>query len=440
MTRTLPPRPDFTQLRHQAKDLLRAHERKDSACCPVLRRLRRFASADDAAILARPLALHEAQYALAMEYGFASWTAMKQHVLDAGGGESVPRVRRENGRVWIDGVPELRWGRSGECTFAGALSAALSATDRPVAYSDLMGASGLAFRVRWWRRFDQPDWCPSSPVGEFSEEIVAVADAIGWRIRQASRMEDDNKDMSANAQAVRDSIDAGRPVVGYPDADLNTAVCYGYEQSGEETAFLWNAYGRNGHRVSPSKVGPWLLFMDEPIEPMSPRVALKQALTTPNWRRSRLQHWNPVYGDNGWYLYGRDALQQWRKDIAMAESLSVEQQAKLFFVSWWCFDCLIDARRSAAKFLGDHLATIPGEARKHLAKAVGSYSQLAGLAARESFDLKSSFLGPWTGKKLEDWTTEVRAREQEVLSQIEFLDSVAVSEIDEVLLAVGDAQ
>ena len=60
MARPLPPRPDLTQLKHQAKDLLRAHERKDPGACPPLRRLRRFASADDAGILAGGLALHEA--------------------------------------------------------------------------------------------------------------------------------------------------------------------------------------------------------------------------------------------------------------------------------------------------------------------------------------------------------------------------------------------
>lgn len=76
--RTLPPRPDLAQLKHQAKDLLHAHQRKDASACSVLRRLRRFEGADDSAILAGPLALHEAQYALAMEYGFASWNAMKR--------------------------------------------------------------------------------------------------------------------------------------------------------------------------------------------------------------------------------------------------------------------------------------------------------------------------------------------------------------------------
>jgi hypothetical protein len=104
MSRRLPHRPDFTQLRHQAKDLLRGHQRKDPAVCDVLRRLRPFASADDAAILAEPLALHEAQYALAMDYGFASWNALKRHVEKVNGRPSP--VRREKGRTYVAGLEQ----------------------------------------------------------------------------------------------------------------------------------------------------------------------------------------------------------------------------------------------------------------------------------------------------------------------------------------------
>ena len=106
MSRTLPPRPDFTQLKHQAKDLLRAHEHKDAAACAVLRRLRQFSAknASDDAILAQPLALHEAQYALAMDYGFTSWNAMKRYVEKVTGRPSL--VRREKDRTYIIGPGE----------------------------------------------------------------------------------------------------------------------------------------------------------------------------------------------------------------------------------------------------------------------------------------------------------------------------------------------
>lgn len=57
MSRDLPPRPDFDHLRKQAKALLR-----------TLRQQRADAS------------LADAQYALAREYGFASWPKLKAHI------------------------------------------------------------------------------------------------------------------------------------------------------------------------------------------------------------------------------------------------------------------------------------------------------------------------------------------------------------------------
>jgi hypothetical protein len=81
MAPSLPARPSLEQLRNQAKDLPKAHKQGDASCCGVLRPLKQFEGKPDAAILARDVSLVEVQYALAMEYGFASWREMRQHVL-----------------------------------------------------------------------------------------------------------------------------------------------------------------------------------------------------------------------------------------------------------------------------------------------------------------------------------------------------------------------
>ena len=342
-------------------------------------------------------------------------------------------VRREAGRTWIEGVPELRWGQSGECTFEGALSAALAVTPRPVSYADLMGLSGLAFRVRWFRRFDRPEWCPSSPVGEFSEEITATAAAIGWDIEQQSRMGQDDKDMSPYASAIRQSIEAGRPVVGYPDSDLNVAVAYGYEQAEAQTTFLWNAYGRSSLRVPAAKVGPWLMFLWTQGAPMEARPAMVQALSTPNWRRKSLPNWKPKPGQNAAYLYGQDALRTWREDIKQAEGFPTESRKSLFFVSWWCFDCLVDARLAAAKFLRSRADALGNEAKPALLRAADIYGRLTDLCAAESLRKHDAFFGPWSGKKFDDWSPEARMKEQEILSQIATLDAQSAAEFDKAL-------
>lgn len=73
MPRILPTSPSLEHLRKQAKDLLHDFERDDPA---AVARLRGEASLPRSA---RPK-LADAQHAIAREYGFSSWPALKQHV------------------------------------------------------------------------------------------------------------------------------------------------------------------------------------------------------------------------------------------------------------------------------------------------------------------------------------------------------------------------
>ena len=436
MFHSLPDAPNLEQLRKQAKDLVKAHRLQDANACAALRRLQPFAQASDEQILAARVSLGDAQHALAKMYGFDSWADLKRHVEKVTKTAAHQQVRRQGGRVWIEGVPELRWGQPCGCTFAGAMSAALSVTSRPVSYHDIMGYAGLAFRVRWYRRFDQPDWCPSSPVGEFDDEIRMVSRIVGWPMHLESEMGKAENDphMERFATAIKESIDAGLPVVGYPDKDLNVAVAYGYEETDSDAVFLWNAYNRSELRVSAKKVGPWLLFLTDRVQPLEPMTALRKALTTPNWRRSRMNANRP--NQDASYLYGRGAIEQWRKDIGQADEFSPEQRSKLFFVSYWCFDSLIDARRAASRFLNEQAGKMDDEARSALAETARIYGNLAQLGAAVCFQEKAAFWGPGTGKTLEDWTPEIRKREQEILAEIEAMDSQAASQIDKALAAM----
>jgi hypothetical protein len=428
MSHTLPPRPSLDQLRHQAKDVVKAHRAGDAEGCAVLRQLPRLASADDRQLLAAAVKLNDAQFALARDYGFETWAALKRHVNAVAASQGV---QREDGRTWIEGVPELRWGGSGECTFAGALSAALAVTSRPAGYSDLMGWSGLAFRVRWFRRFDEPWWCPSSPVGEFSQEIYATAGVIGWEVDQASRMGQDNQDMAFCAPALRKSIDAGLPVVGYPDSDLNVAVAYGYEETDGQTTFLWNAYGRNALAVPAARVGPWQMILRKQGKPMAPRDAMVEGLSTENWRRRRSGDWRNVPGQDAAYLYGPDALRTWRDDIRQAQTFAPESRKRLAFVSWWCLDCLLDARMAAARFLREHAGDLGTEAEPALLRAAEAYGEEAAFL-RKAWDDKAIFLNP---RRLDEWTEPVRERECQVLQRMLALDEDAIRSIDEALAA-----
>lgn len=79
--RVLPPNPNLDQLKHQAKDLIKAHAARSLGAAQLLREFHpRFSSSPDEAIFAAPFKLSDAQLAIARESGFPSWSRLKRRI------------------------------------------------------------------------------------------------------------------------------------------------------------------------------------------------------------------------------------------------------------------------------------------------------------------------------------------------------------------------
>lgn len=77
----LPANPDLDHLKNQAKDLLRQHSARELSSAQRLREFHPdFRGATDEEIFATRLGLSSAQFAIAREYGFASWTRLRRHI------------------------------------------------------------------------------------------------------------------------------------------------------------------------------------------------------------------------------------------------------------------------------------------------------------------------------------------------------------------------
>lgn len=334
----------------------------------------------------------------------------------------------------LEGVPALGWGKGIECTFIGALEAALAATERPYSYTDMMGWSGLAFRVRWFVPREDTRWCPSCAVGEMPEAIDAVARATGWPLRPDFLDAADSASVRRISGQMVAAIDGGRPVLAY-NKGLDMGVAYGYEQGGE--SLLLRDYFRRDEplRLRPAELGFLSIFLGEAQEPLSPRAALTQALelAVSNWRRE--QH---SEGPGGYWL-GRAALREWAQDLANAAQFDEQAQRQLLGVSWWCFTTLDDARRAAVRFLERQAPLVDGQARAALERARGFYAEESHLFGG-AVGRRDAFLGPWSGKAFQDWTDEVRARECALLAEASRLEEQAVTEVAAALAAMGQTR
>ena len=153
--RNLPENPSAEFLRKLAKD-----------------RLREMRSTNPAA------RLFQAQLEVARDHGFASWRELAAH-LNAG---QRGNVRRENGRVEIEGVAPLIWGVN-NCTYLAAMANALRVIGPAHDYVRLFGDSALAFRVRLWGNDSKTASCPSSPIGEMPPWTDFTKGSIGWKMR-----------------------------------------------------------------------------------------------------------------------------------------------------------------------------------------------------------------------------------------------------------------
>lgn len=79
--RPLPPNPNLDHLKHQAKDLLKAHAARLPEIAQRIREFHpRFVHSTDAEIFHAELKLSDAQLIIARESGFPSWTRLKRHI------------------------------------------------------------------------------------------------------------------------------------------------------------------------------------------------------------------------------------------------------------------------------------------------------------------------------------------------------------------------
>jgi hypothetical protein len=423
MPRALPPRPSLDQLKHQAKDVLKAHHAGDAAACRILRRLPKLADASETELLAAAVTLNDAQFALAQEYGFENWPAIKRHVdslaLSRG-------LRKADGCTWIEGVPVLRFGQGKDCAFAGGLEAATTISRRPYSYSDFMGCSALAFRVRW-----HEGWCPSCTVGEMEEEADAIGRTTGWGIHW--RLGAGGPDMERFTDDIRRSLDNGMPVLVYPP-DLNIAVAYGYADEGRVLLLRDHRHGEKERRLPVRELGFLLAFLNDLGEAPPPVETLKHTLRMAihNWRRGT-GHEGPAD-----YFYGEAALRRWSDDLLRAQTLNEEDRKKLFFLTWLNFATIADARAAATSFLRAQAGTAGETVKAPLERAAALYGE-EGAFLGAVFGAKDAFLGPWSRKKFEDWTEEVRQRERGILDGVHAYEAKAVRSLEEALAVLESA-
>lgn len=338
-------------------------------------------------------------------------------------------IRKADGKAHILRVPELGWGRGRQCTFAGALEAATKHTEHPQTYADLMGLSGLAFRVRWANAQTKTRFCPSCAIGEMPDEQAAVTKLTGWRLK-TDWLDAKGRDNDKLRERIVASIDVGRCVAAYGDT-LNMAVIVGYENAGR--TLLLQDYMKDDQqpsRLAIGKLGPMHTYLVEHTKPPALGDCLREALRTAvrNWRREK--HDGGLAGREYWY--GEAAFEAWIADLRGLDKLDPAAEGLMSGVDPWAYLALHDARKAAGQFLTDWARLLDPPRREALSKAAKAYEQevklLTGL-----LDAKRQACDSDDGAEKQASLKRLLQKEIEILTEARKLEGAAVEAMEKAL-------
>jgi hypothetical protein len=323
-------------------------------------------------------------------------------------------------RALIEGLPRLAWGQGQDCTFAGALAAAMAVTDHPYSYAELMGLSGLAFRVRWSNDETAPRWCPSCAVGEQPYQYQALRALTGWSLPTDVQFGEEKPVTDAIRAKVIASIDTGKPVAAYA-SPLDIAVVYGYEDGGETLLASDYSQAEEPYRLPSSQIGPMQTYLGAFQEPPPSRDVLIQVLRTASRNWSLGKH--SAGTKEREYGYGDAALKAWMRDLDRFDDLDNETKRKLFFLDGWVLSILDDARRAAITFLRVHAPALEENARQALDRAASAYEHEIELL-EPVMTLRRDVAD------VANWSTEARRQEAEVLAEAYQFEAQAMAHIE----------
>ena len=349
--RSLPPQPSIEHLRKQAKDVLKAQRTGDASGAGPLKRLSRFAGASDAAVLGSAVTLHEAQVSVAMQYGFANWQELRDHV----------RGRRSNAEASLEAVQLRCEHEIPEYAGAGValgVTAALNHAGETLDFMDFAAATGWAFSFGY--KYDDISSAfmavAGNPRGDGPYEVFAwLPKRLGFGYKMAP-----TKEPGKLWPFVVKHIDAGTPIMS---EHIDGGLISGFrEEGGKRQVYFDGTVGAGWTNLGDlHPYGVYVLVrQSDPLPPdQIARESLKRALKKGRSRSA------------GGVAQGMSALRAYLADVADA-SKDFDNCGEWF--CWAAFERLL-ARRCCQIWLDRVAGRMPEQAASHVRQAARSYGE-----------------------------------------------------------------
>jgi len=396
-----------------------------------LRKLRQFTSANNATILSKPLALHEAQYALAISYGFASWNALKRYV-EKVTGRPLP-VHREKDRTYVAGLEahNIGWKNYHENSFIACITGVMTALGEDFSYPYLMGVSGAAFRVQMC----YPNWCPSAACAGVGYNCIPGAmAATGYRLTWIATQRDRKplpEGITKALAAITSSIDRGLPVILSGD---EAGLIVGYHADGRRIVRPYN------HEKDGYADGDWgcdVAVVEPHDVPMDRRTAATNSLRLAVTLAKTERFSN--------YLSGFAAFEHWIEallDDSRFAALTPENWFPTALGNGYCYPCLWSARLNAEKYLRESADLFDEPIHARLLELATLYQQIHQTLNHTQPEFACTYsLQPWRLKSPVNWTRTLRQKQSNLLREAYAIEQKAIAKIESLLTLIeGSAE
>lgn len=328
----------------------------------------------------------------------------------------------------IEGIPQLGFGRGQDCSWAGAMTLALTARGVETTYEQVMGYSGACWRVAF-----EPAWDYSAAdalvVYDYS---IPACKAYGLSARRANRLEPQQR--TAEKLAILEDIRQGRlplainlrvapewgVITGYL-AEGDVLLCRSYFDDETFSELEADAEFQAHMRISQGylHVDQWpyrLIRLGDQSEAPSALENLYASL------RVKLESMQAeAIANNSSYVVGYKALELWREgllDHPWYAAADEEAFSRRLSINHFSMMALADARRSAAAYLRDSLPLVHDlQQQAALAEMSAIYGEMAALLDKYYKEMSDPAILRTTGVAPRAyWTTRQREQQAELLA------------------------
>ncbi len=288
----------------------------------------------------------------------------------------------------LPGVMTLEWETGMDCTWAGAVYAALKYLYEQYTYEQIMGMSGACYRIAFTEIWD---WSAVDALVAFDYSSILFS-AIGYEQIWAERVEKEQRNIER--KKIIQDIANGKPVIAI---NLRIApewgVITGYKENGK--VLLCRTYfdkeilaGLNkNEEYLETDFWPFLIahFGEKTEKPSEPQIFAASLNVLVESFESQCV--------SGYYL-GQQAYEKWieglKNNALWGEKGIKDDVDRRLSVNDYMLLNLIDARRCASKYLNDCRLLLNGKKAEVLSEVAESYAKITGMLTAFREKLKSS--------------------------------------------------